>query len=139
MKLFFFCLMLSLFLQDMFFFTFGGEDHLSQTISDTSVIAAVGPLNISVKEFKDSYEFGPSFVKKSSNPKMTHLQFMINEKLIALDGFANGVNSDSSFNKILKEVEDDIVVTEWYKQNILPLAVVDTSQIKKGIEQASVD
>ena len=138
MNLYCLSLMLTMLLHNAVSFTFGRDNHHLPGISDTSVIATVGSLNITVKEFLDSYEFGPSFVKKSANPKMTHLQYMINEKLIALDGYANGIINDRSVLRMLKEVEDDIIVTEWYRHYIAPLAVVDSSLIKRGIQQSSV-
>lgn len=115
----------------------GGDTH-SSNITDTSVIASIGNYEITVKEFRESYEFGPSFVKKFKDPKMAHLKFMINEKLIALDGYTSNIDTNVSLSRMLKEIEDDIAVTEWYRQKMMQLAAVDSALIKKGIEQSSV-
>ncbi len=55
-----------------------------------TVLATVGTHPITVREFLDSYEFGPAFVKHLPRPKAAHLQYLINEKLIALDGYSHG-------------------------------------------------
>ncbi|HSR16753.1 MAG TPA: hypothetical protein VLM39_01580, partial [Ignavibacteriaceae bacterium] len=115
-----------------------GRDSHSPNTADTSVIASIGNCEITAKEFRESYEFGPSFVKKFKDPKMAHLQYMINEKLIALEGYTNGIDNTNSVKRILKEIEDDIIVTEWYRQKIVPIISVDSSLIKRGIDQTSV-
>ncbi|MGE5805966.1 MAG: hypothetical protein ACM34M_09265 [Ignavibacteria bacterium] len=115
-----------------------GRDPHSPNTADTSVIASIGNCEITAKEFRESYEFGPSFVKKFKDPKMAHLQYMINEKLIALEGYTNGIDNTNSVKRILKEIEDDIIVTEWYRQKIVPVISVDSSLIKRGIDQSSV-
>jgi hypothetical protein len=108
-------------------------------MSETAIIARVGPRAITVREFRDSYEFGPAFVKQSQNPKMSHLEYLINEKLIALDGYASHVDTVGSVRRMLREIEDDLVVMEWYRHTISPLAVVDSAQIEAGVKQQTVD
>ncbi len=115
---------------------FGQEMPPAPGVCDTAVVATVGPVQISAKEFRESYEWGPSFVKKAADPKRAHLQYLINEKLIALDGYSCGRDTAGSSKNMLKEIEDDAAVTEWYRQTILPRVAVDSEQVRRGTEQA---
>jgi hypothetical protein len=114
-----------------------GEDQRPNS-SDASVLASVGGHPITVQEFRESYEYGPSFVKRSDDPKATHLQYLIDERLIALDGYAHGVDTVASVRRMLREIEDDAAVTEWYRRELAPLVHVDTSRVRKGVEEKSV-
>jgi hypothetical protein len=115
-----------------------GESHLVLNPADTAVIAAVGQYTITVKEFREGYEFGPSFIQHSADPKADYLQYLINEKLIALDGFAHGLDTMDSVRRILRELEDDIAVTEWYRREIVPLVHIDSLRVQEGVEEKSV-
>jgi hypothetical protein len=106
---------------------------------DTAVVAHVGPGAITVREFLDNYEFGPAFVKRTANPMESHLQYMINENLIALDGYAHSVDTSVSLMRMMKEIEDDILVTSWYRHSLVPLAVVDSAMIESGVAQSAID
>ena len=54
-------------------------------LPDTAVVARVGRFVITAQELLDSYEFGPAFVRRSSDPLRTHLQYMIYERLLATE------------------------------------------------------
>lgn len=52
-----------------------------------SIVAKVGNIEITVDEFVSCYEYGPAFYKRVKNSKNTFLNYLINEKLLALDGY----------------------------------------------------
>lgn len=52
-----------------------------------TVLATVGNKKITVREFLCGYEFGPAFVKRDKDSKRRYLKYMIDEKLLALDGY----------------------------------------------------
>ena len=83
------------------------------------IVASVGPENISAEEFYNSYEFGPAFVKRKKNSKKRYLNYMINEKLLALDGYSRGVDKNDDVESILKDFENDIATEEMFKVDIL--------------------
>src|SRR5512142_2430793 len=74
---------------------------------DSVVVAGVGNREITGQEFLLSYEFGPAFPKRGPDAKRRYLDFMINEKLLALDGYAMGLDSVSSAREMLQEIEGD--------------------------------
>jgi len=105
---------------------------------DTIVVARVGNLNITAEEFLLSYEFGPAFVKKRDNAKARHLDFMIYEKLMALDGYSRGFASDRQVAATLKEFEGDLAAEELYRDDILSQVAVDSNEMAAAIAKERV-
>ena len=81
---------------------------------DQDTVASIGPLNITVEEFYNSYEFGPAFVKRKKDSKKRYLNYMINEKLLALDGYSRGVDKSDDVESVLKDFESDIATEEMF-------------------------
>lgn len=99
------------------------------------IVAQVGPLNITSEEFIYSYEFGPAFPKRKENSKQTHLNYMINEKLLALDGYEKGILGQGTAVEIYKDIEGDLAAEEMFQQKIVPEIKINDVEIEKIIEK----
>ena len=97
----------------IFLFYLGGTSYpVQDSIPDNSsnlekikneIVASVGPINITADEFYYSYEFGPAFVKRGKDSKERYLKYMINEKLLALDGYSRGIDKKEEVNDYVKK------------------------------------
>ena len=97
-----FLLSTQIFCQDIFF-----EDQ-NNIQKRNDIVAEIGNLKITAEEFVYSYEFGPAFPKKKKDSKLTHLNYMINEKLLALEGYDNGVMEKEYAKEIYNDIESDL-------------------------------
>jgi hypothetical protein len=93
------------------------------------IVAEVDSLKISAEEFFYSYEYGPAFVKRKPESKERYLNYMINEKLLALDGFSRGLDSAEEAREIITEFISDIATEELFKQDILSKVEIEESEI----------
>jgi len=91
-----------IFCQDIFF-----EDQ-NNIQKRNDIVAEIGKIKITADEFVYSYEFGPAFPKKQKDSKLTHLNYMINEKLLALEGFDTGVMDKEYPRDIYNDIEADL-------------------------------
>jgi len=105
---------------------------------DTIVVARVGNLNITAEEFLLSYEFGPAFVKKRNNAKERHLNFMIYEKLMALEGYELGFAKDRQVMTTLKEFEGDLATEELYRDEVLSQVSVTQKEMEEALAKERV-
>ncbi len=108
------------------------------TAAGDSVIARVGDKKITVREFLNSYEFGPSFAKRDKNSKQVYLKYMINEKLLALDGYARGFADSSRVKDFLSAIKGDLSTEQLFRQDILPHIKVTTKEIDKAIKEKGI-
>ena len=99
-----------------------------------AIVATVGPINVTAQEFLLAYEFGPAFVKRGNDSKKRHLQYMINEKLLALDAHDNGLERLPVVTGTLKEIEGDLMTEELYKDDILSKVAVSEREIDRAVE-----
>ena len=106
----------------IYFILITSSEIISQVIEkplEDSVVAKVGNIEITVNEFINCYEFGPAFYKKVKDSKKVFLNHLINEKLLALDGYSRSLDSLSDVENIFNEFESDIATEELFKDEIL--------------------
>lgn len=104
----------------------GGED----------TVASVGRFFITKQDLLDSYEFGPAFVKRLNNPLRRHLDFMIDERLLALH--AEGLKYDTTqfVRERVSALEEDLAVDELYKDEVLSKVTLSDKEIETGVQRA---
>ena len=115
--------------QDIFF---GGSENSK---SKNEVVAQVGSIKITAEEFIYSYEFGPAFPKRKEHSKQTHLNYMINEKLLALDGYKKGIMEKEAAKEIYNDIESDLAAEEMFSKEIEPKIKINDAEIAKVIEK----
>jgi len=103
-----------------------------------AVIVKVGNLQVTAKEFLYGYEFGPSFIKQKKNSKKRYLDYLINEKLLAQEGFKNGLESRDIYKKYYSAVKGDLVTDELYKNEILGKVSLSEDEISKGVNKKAI-
>ncbi len=121
------------FCQDIFF------EDINNSQKKNEVVAEIGNLKITAEEFIYSYEFGPAFPKKKKDSKLAHLNYMINEKLLALDGFETGVMEKEFPGDIYNDIESDLAAEEMFQKEIAPKVVIDNSEIEKVIHKKQTE
>lgn len=121
------------FCQDIFL------EDINNSQKKNEVVAEIGNLKITVEEFIYSYEFGPAFPKKQQDSKLTHINYMINEKLLALEGVETGVMDNDYPKDIYKDIESDLAAEEMFKKEIAPKVVVNNFEIEKVIDKKQTE
>jgi len=96
-------------------------------------VAKVDSIKISAEEFLLNYEFGPGFTKRNPDSKNKHLKYLIYEKLLALEGYKQKVDSSAQIRSILKEIEGDLASEELFKKDIISDIRISEKDIVAGI------
>lgn len=109
------------------------------TLNNQSIVASVGPINITAEEFYNSYEYGPAFAKRKKDSKKRYLNYMINEKLLALDGYSTGIDKKDDVESILGEFESDIATEEMFVEDILNKIEISEGEIDTVITQKQLE
>jgi hypothetical protein len=117
------------------FITFGNAD---ENPSAGNTLARAGETVITAKEFLYGYEFGPAFVKRKPDSKKKYLDYLINEKLLANDGYKRGLQNNREFIEYYSAIKADLVSDELYKKEILKNVNVAESEIEKGAGQSLI-
>lgn len=115
------------------------ETNAPFAISDprnvTALVARVGEISITAQQFLLSYEFGPGFVKRENDSRKRHLDFMIDEKLLALDAYVRHWDTLDLARRSLAEIEGDLATEELYKDDVLSKAKVTDTEVERGVAQ----
>ncbi len=103
------------------------------------ILAQVGDKKITVREFLTNYEFGPAFPKRINNSKKHFLDYMINEKLIALKGYMQGIEDSTQVKEMLAAIKGDLSTEEMFKDDILNNIKVKKSELDKAFEEKQIN
>ncbi len=106
--------------------------------NDSLVVATVASYQISADDLLTSFEFGPAFVKRHSDPLREHLKYMIYERLLALEAKRNKLNTAEFVQERIKALEEDGVVEQLYRQDILSQVKLAEEQIEQDTRKAKV-
>lgn len=101
----------------------------SPVYQNSSVIARIGNDSITADEFYYGYEYGPAFVKRNPESKKTYLKYLIDEKILAQDGYSRKLDTTSGFHSYYDEIEADLVTEELYKKEIVTQVKINQGEI----------
>lgn len=110
-------------------------DKAFNTEIGNTVLAQVGDKKITIREFISGYEFGPAFVKREKDSKKQYLKYMINEKLLALDGYKRGFADSAKVKNLLSAINGDLATTELFKEDILNKIKISQPELNKAIDE----
>ncbi|MFO7446233.1 MAG: peptidylprolyl isomerase [Ignavibacteriaceae bacterium] len=91
--------------------------------------ASVDSIKITAEEFYLSYEYGPAFVKRKKDSRLNHIDYMINEKLLALDGYSRSIDTVEEISSLISDYKGDLASEELFKNEILPEIKVSDPEI----------
>ena len=97
------------------------------------ILAETGNKKITAKEFIYNYEFGPSFPKKVKNSKEVYLNYLINEKLLAADGYSRNLDTLPIVKDNLYGIETDLATEELFKDEVMKEVKISDEEINTAI------
>jgi hypothetical protein len=101
-------LLLSVFVPNLFWTQVLYSNNTTSNFNPNTIVAKVDSITITAEEFYFSYEFGPAFIKRLPNSKQKHLDYLINEKLLALEGYSLNFEDERLVSNSLNAFRDDI-------------------------------
>ncbi len=102
-------------------------------------VAELGNKKIYADEFLNSYEFGPAFVKREDNSKKRFLEFMIYEKMLALEGYKKNLDKSPDVQLYLSDIVNDLASEQMYRETIWDKVIIDSALVSKAVEKELID
>jgi hypothetical protein len=106
---------------------------LDSLLSSDVVLARVGPTVVTVREFMATSVFGPAFVKRQPETRKRTLEFIINEKLLALT--VRGDQNDPRVLSTLEVLEGDFATEELFRDDVLAHVSVSEGEEQEAMTQ----
>lgn len=104
-----------------------------------SIVASIGSVNITADEFRLNYEFGFPHLKTgatTSERKKSYLNYMINEKILALYAEKVGIKNSESFNYKLSRLKQGILLQYFVEKEIKGGITVEFDEAKTYINKS---
>lgn len=109
------------------------------TVNNYEIVAEVGDLKITAEEFFYSYEFGPAFPKRKSDSKETHLKYLINEKLLALESYNEELINEEEVSSLFDDIQADLATEEMFKEEILSKIKIDSAAVDTILHSKQIE
>lgn len=107
-------------------------------IPQEEIIAKVGDHIITAKEFKFSFEFSPSPLRLGYNPRQIFLQYMLKEKLLALEGYKQGFHKSPYVTRRMRHRRYNDLLEAFYLKYIHGQVNIPEDKLKEAVKKGSV-
>jgi len=102
------------------------------------VLAEIGDRKITVEDFRRNYEFGLSHLKTGPDRKRTYLNYMINEAILAQQGYKLGLQNSERVRRLEQDLMDELLVEAWFDHEVASKITVTPQEIRDAITKAKV-
>ncbi len=101
-------------------------------------MARVGDRVISVEDFRRSYETGFAHLKTGNNPKLTYLKYMINELLLAKEGYRLGFDQSPFVKHSMRRMLNELLIDELIERKVKQHITISMDEIREAINKSKV-
>jgi len=109
-----------------------------ETDLEADILAQIGEHTINVPEFVLNYEFGFANLKKNPDRKLSYLDFMINEKLLSLEGYRLGLDKTERLQFLEERLLEELLVEEIFKNEVDKKIKISPEEVKEAISKSMV-
>jgi hypothetical protein len=112
-----------------------------ESTAEPIVVAEIGDRTITARDFQLNYEFGFASLKKGDTTrdrKRSYLQWMIYEKLLAIEGFQRGLHKSDAILFQQKSLEEDLILESFLTSQIKSKITISDTEIKEAITKSKV-
>ncbi len=107
--------------------------------SQETVVARVGDRVITVTDFRRNYEFGLSNLKAGPDRKGAYLNFMINEMVLAQQGYRLGLQNSDYVKHQEDILSDELLVEALFDQEVKSKITVTPEEVREAALKAKVN
>lgn len=122
----------------IFYFLSCVKNQEENNTSQSAVVAQIGNEIITAQEFRRSYETGFGHLKVGKDRKQTYLDFMINEKLLALEGYRLNLDESQLVKVREKKLLNELMIEALIEKEIKSKIDVKPEEIRKEINKSKV-
>lgn len=106
--------------------------------TEQAVVARVGNSVITVSDFRRNYEFGLPNLKTGPDRKLSYLNYMIKERILALEGEKLGLDKSPRVKRLEKDLLDELLVEELFKKEVNEKIKISQQEIRDAITKSKV-
>lgn len=105
---------------------------------DAAVVATVGDAVITADDFARSYELGFTHLKHGDDPRGAYLQHMIDEALLAREGYRQGLDADPEVQAQVANLRAELLVEQVFEREVNRHVEVTDAEIDAAMQQERV-
>ena len=102
------------------------------------VVAVVGDSPIYADDFRLNYELGFPHLRRGESPREAYLQRLIDEKLLALEGYRRGLHERSDVQRQMQSLREELLVEQVFERYVNDSIDVTDAEIREAMEKDRV-
>ena len=119
-------------------FTFCSKKSDHPAGKEDQILARIGNEVITVDEFSRNYETGFGNLKTGEDRKGTYLNYMINERLLALEGYRLGLDKSERVKTRERRLLNELLIETLLNKEVRSKVKVTPDEIRQEINKAKV-
>jgi hypothetical protein len=108
-------------------------------IPEEQILARVGDRIITSDEFKYSYEFSFAPLRRGANPRKVYLNHMVNELLLANEGYRRGLHQTLYVTKRLNRRRRNNLLEAFYLKHVHSKVKIPEDDLQDAIKKSTVN
>ncbi len=105
---------------------------------EDTVVATVGDMEITVRDFRRNYEFGLPHLKKEPDRKRSYLNYMIKELVLAQEGYELNLDKSERVQKLEHELEEELLVEALFQNEVKDNIDISDEEVHEAINRSKV-
>lgn len=106
--------------------------------NEPNYVAKVGESYILASEFKENYAFGFGHLKKKEQPRKHYLELMVNERLLALEGYEKGLEQKPFVTMQEARLMEELLVEAWLDRHVKQHIQVSKHEMEQAARKSFV-
>lgn len=106
--------------------------------AEEQILAQIGDDVITVDEFRYNYEFGFAHLKKGKDRKRAYLEYMIKEKVLALEGYKLGLDKSKHVQTQEQKLLNELLVEALFEKEVKDKIKVTQAEIREAINKSKI-
>ncbi len=101
-------------------------------------VARIGDEVITAEEFRLNFEFGHGHLRSGADPRRELLDFMIREKLLAMEAERMNLDTVAAIRHALHTLEEEMLIERVFEEHVLDHIEVSDEEIRDEINRSAV-
>lgn len=102
------------------------------------VVAVVNGEPIYSRDFVINYELGFPHLRRGEDPRAVYLQRVIDEKLLAVEGYRRGLQNDPAVQRRLEDLREELLVERVFERYVNENVAVSEEEILEAMQKDQV-
>ncbi len=109
-----------------------------EKVEESAIVATIGDAVVRADDFAKSFELGFPHLKRGDDPRRAYLSRVIDEKLLALEGYRLSLDTTEAVRAQIDDLRDELLVEQIFEREVNAHVTVSDEEIAEALQRDGV-